>query len=210
MTANLTLGAIPLVLADGEAPFVLGFTSDSRRCFEIGGAEYRRGVDRFTIDWQLDALRLRAVVINVGGESYLMASVGPILNDWWPLLEQEGGNPARPLLSAGVATSAQTFTSAALSARVSIVSAGGGVEATTTVMGIERATGLTDVCLVAAHAYSLAVIKAALLVLAEYRTLVDPVPNIDVDVAGATVALTTVLDVATEAADAIAWTHSGG
>ena len=162
------------------------------------------------MDWKLDAMRLRGFVINAGGSSYLVASAGPILNDWWPLLEQEGGNPTRPLLSAAVTKSPQTFTSADLSARVSIVSPGAGIEVTTAAMGIEEAPGLTDLCLMAAHAYSLAVIKAVLLMLAEYRTLVDPVPDVYVEVGAAQLPLATVLDVTAEAAGAIAWTHSGG
>ncbi|MDP8911457.1 MAG: hypothetical protein M3M94_05265 [Actinomycetota bacterium] len=208
MAADLTLAAIPNVLDDDEVPFVLGFGPDSRRCLEAGGAQYRRGADRCTIDWKLDGVRLRAVLIEAGGNSYLMASLGPVLNEWWPLLQREGGNSTRPLLSAAVAGSAQTFRGSGLSVSVSISPPGPGVDMTTAVTGIQG--GLTDDCLLLAHTQSLAVIKAALLMLKEYRTLVRSVPDVDVQAGGAALSLGTLLDVASDAADAITWTHSAG
>lgn len=70
--------------------------------------------------------------------------------------------------------------------------------------------GITDDCLLSAHHQSLAVIKAALLLLTEYRTLVNPVPDINVEAGGDTVSLETLLELAEDAASIVAWTHIGG
>ena len=210
MAADLTLGAIPSVLDGGEVPFVLGLAPDTRRCLVAGGAEFRRGSDRVVIDWRLDALRLRAVLLHEEGANYLMASAGPILNEWWPLLQREGSNATRPLLSAGVARRSLRFSEGDVGVPVSIVPPGPGVYMTTTALSIGQGAGLTDESVLVAHACSLGLIKAALLVLAEYRTLVDPVPDIDVEVGGSRLRLPMLLDVAAEAAGAIPWAHAGG
>ncbi len=204
------LRKIPHVLDDDELPFVIGFTSDSRASLEANGVEYRRGIDRVSVSWTVDPLYLRAIVLNSEGSTYLIATSGPILNDWWPVLQREGGNPARPLLSAAVAKRPQVFTSDDVSIGVSIVPSGPELEATTAIVGIRQADRLTDEDVLLARAMSPAVIKAALLVLEEYRTLVDPVPEIDVNAGGITVPLSVMLDSARAAAGAIAWAHSVG
>ena len=201
--ADLTVAAIPRVLGEDEVPFVLGFVPDSRRYLEYGGAQFRRGIDRCSIDWRLDYIGLRAVVIESAGNSYLMASAGPLLNDWWPILEREGGNRTRPLLSAAVARRSVTFRSGSLSVDVGISPPGPGVNTVNAVAGWEG--GLTDNCLLFAHATSLGVIKAALLLLGEHSTLFNPVPDVHIEVDGATVPLATLLQVADEAVNAIAW-----
>lgn len=205
MTTELTLAGIPLVLEADEVPFVLGFSLDPRPCLEFGGAQYRRGVDRAIISWKFDAVSLRALVINADDATYLFASASSILNDWWPVLQREGGNPARPLLSSGVTGLGQTFKSDKLSVDISIVPPGPGADMTAAVTGIGRADGLTDTALLMTQSLSLATIKAALLVLAEYGTLLDPVPDVDVSTGGAQVPLSTVLEVARETSAAIAW-----
>jgi len=202
---ELTLSAIPDVLEGDEIPFVLGLSPDPRRCLEVGGAQYRRGSDRCQIDWLAEPLALRALLINAAGNTYLMASAGPLLSEWWPLLQRAGANPQRPLLSAGVAGSAQRFTHEALSVDISVAGPDPVLDHVAAVAGITG--GLTDESLLFAHAKSLAVIKAALLLLAEYRTLVNPVPDIDVQAGAGTVSLESLLDVADTAASSIAWTH---
>jgi hypothetical protein len=207
--AELTFRAIPHVLDDDEMPFVIGFRADSRRCLQIGNAEFRRGSDRCIIAWPFDSLRLQALVMEQSGNSYVMASVGPIFNEWWPLLQREGGNRTRPLLSAAAARRPLTFAGGGLSIDVGIIPPTRDSNVISAVSGIEGR--LADQTLLLAHAESLGVIKAALLSLGEYRTLVDPVPDVHGEQeGGATLPLSTVLDVAQEAANAIAWNHSPG
>jgi len=208
MTIKIRLSTIPHVLADDELPFVLGFAPDPRTCLEAGGGEYRRGIDRVSVSWKLEPLYLRATILNSGGSTHIIASSGPILNDWWPLLRREGGNPTRPLLSAAVAGRPQTFKRDDVAIDISIVPPGPLFESTSAIVGIERADGLSDDSLLFAHAISLSVIKAALVVLEEYRTLVDPAPELDVSADGTSLPLSVVLDSAHAAAGAIDWTHS--
>jgi hypothetical protein len=208
MPGDLTLDAIPLVLDDDEVPFVLGIGSDARPGLSFRDAEYRRGSNRVIVSWKVGSARLQAIVINADGVSYLIASAGPILNEWWPLLRREGGNPARPLLTAAVAGEAQSFKTADLSITVSILPPSPEFSMTTAVLGIERAAGLTDNCLVVAHMYSLGVIKAALLVLGEYRSLLASVPDMTVEAGFGALPLAVLLDAAAEAAAAIAWRHA--
>jgi hypothetical protein len=208
-TPDLTLNAIPLVLDEEEVCFVLGFSPDARPGLEVHGAEYRRGSDRVMIDWRLGPIHARAMVIQSEGSSYLMASAGPILNDWWPLLQRAGEDRARPLLSAGVAGAAQVFRTEDLSINVSVVPAAPpAFPLTTAVMGLAKTDEISDSVLLAAHLYSLGVIKAALKVLLEYRTLVPSVPNLEVDVDGGRLPLDSVLETVPQAAAAIAWNHS--
>lgn len=203
--SELTLSAIPAVLDGDEIPFVLGFGADPRRCLEVGGAEFRRGGDRCQIDWPAEPLALRAVLIHADGNTYLMASAGPVLNEWWPLLQRAGANAQRPLLSAGVVGRAQTFTNDSLSANISVAGPSPEFDHVTAVMGFTG--GITDDCLLIAHAQSLAVIKAALLLLTEYRTLVNPVPDMHVPAGAGSVRLETVLDLVEDAAAFVPWTH---
>jgi hypothetical protein len=206
---ELRIATIPTVLDEDEAPFVLGLGPDHRACLHAGGAEFRRGSDRCTIEWPIDEmLRLRAVVLEAGDVCYVMASVGPLLNEWWPLLRREGGNPSRPLLSAGVTTTRRPFVYDDVTVQVSISPPGPGVEMTHAVAGIRG--GLSDPTLAVAHLQSVPVIKAALLMLGEYRTLLASVP--DVNVRGereGEVPLATILDVADEVAAQIEWSLVG-
>jgi hypothetical protein len=210
MLADLTLSAIPDVLQDYELSFVLGFAPDARRCFKIDGAEYRRGSDRVMIDWSLGAVHLRAFVVLLGGATYLMASAGPFLNDWWPMLQRAGGDSARPLLSAGVAGVAQAFRTEDVSIKVAVVPPVPEVPSTNTAMGITQTEDINDGILRITHRCSLGVIKATLMLLQEYRALLPSVPDVDVELDGVQLSLETLLDTASEAAEAISWTHSPG
>ena len=205
MSAELTLSAIPAVLDGDEMPFVLGFALDPRPCLEAGGAQFRRGGDRCQIDWPADPFALRAVLLNADANTYLIASAGPVLSEWWPLLQRAGANPQRPLLSAGVAGRAQAFTKDGLAIDVSIAGPGPGSDSVTAVAGFTG--GITDEVLLMAYAHSLGVIKAALLALMEYRTLVGQVPDMQVEAGTGSVRLETVLDLVEDAAGFVPWTH---
>jgi len=207
MGADLELARIPLVLDPQEVPFVLGFRQDARRCLVAGGAEYRRASDRVAIDWRLGDLRLRALLLNGDGVSYLVACPGPLLEDWWPLLRKEGGNPARPLLSAAVVGAAQRFETSDLTVDVSTVPASDTFNMTLAVAGIAREPAISEESLLLAHLLSLGVIKAALHLLMEYRLLVDPVPDMQVETGGIQRPLQVVLDTAATCAGAITWRH---
>ncbi len=204
--SELTLSAIPAVLDDDEFPFVLGFGADPRRSLKVGGAEFRRGVDRCQIDWPAEPLALRASLVNAEGVVYLTAWAGPVLSEWWTLLQKAGANPQRPLLSAAVQHRTQTFTHDSLSVDISVAGPSAYTEHVAAVVGIDNG-GITDDDLLIAYNLSLAVIKAALVLLAEYRTLVNPVPAVSVETNGGPVLLETVLDLAEDAAAFVAWTH---
>jgi hypothetical protein len=204
---ELTFGAIPHVLDDDEVPFVMRFDADRRRYLQVGETEYRRGNDRCIIAWPFGSLRLQALVTEQSGNTYLLASAGPIFNEWWPLLQREGSNRTRPLLSAAAVKRPLTFTGSGLSIDVVITPPTQDFNVVSALVGFEGRLG--DQTLLLAHAESLGVIKAALLLLGEYRSLVDPVPDVHaVQEGGARLPLSMVLDVAQEAAKAIAWKHS--
>lgn len=205
MTNQLTLSSIPLVLDEEEMPFVLGFAHDERPWLEFAGAEIRRSTNHCSIDYPLDAGWLRArVTVGSDGNCYVAANVGPILNEWWPMLQQAAGDSvARPLLSAGGSGTTVTFRDEEHLVPVSILPPGDEVGSTFAI--VATAGGLTDENLLFARIVVLAVIKAALLTLVEYRSLVDPVPDIEVGIDGGTIPLDAMLDLAALAAPAIAW-----
>ena len=203
MTA-LTIQAVPAVVDDDELPFVLGLAADPRPCLDVDGVQLRRGVDRCVIDYLLDPLRLRAVLLEgEDGNCYLAANCGPILNEWWPLLVRENGNPIRPWLTAGVTGRPRTMRLDAASLAVAVAPPGPLVDSTMAAVGlrgplstetIERSLGLAP-----------PVIRAALQVLVEYRSLVGEVPDVDVQTAAGSLPLVDMLQLAEAAAGAISW-----
>ncbi|MFF1818096.1 hypothetical protein ACFVWG_12425 [Kribbella sp. NPDC058245] len=203
MSDTLAFAPIPQVLSDDEVPFVLSLTPDARRFQEIGGARYRRGTDRYTIEWPVETIGLRAVVMNVGGISYLMANAGPLLTDWWPVLRRGAGSPDRPLVSACLAGEKIIMQTSTGAIDLTIVPSAGDVDYTLVVLGLGH--GFASDEMIVAHHASLAAIKVALLLGAEYRTLVDTVPDMGVPAGEGTIDLVTMLDLAAEIAAQITW-----
>lgn len=205
-----SLAAVPHVLDDDEVPFVFALGPDHRRALVTPDAEFRRASDRCTIEFPYGqgGLRLRAVVLAVEGGCYITACAGPLLNEWWPLLRGRAADPRRPVLSAGSAGRGVTLEHGGAAVEVHLAPATDLVDMTMAVFGL--AGGLTDEVLSIGLTVGLPVIKTALLAMAEYRTLVDPVPAVDVEINGRTVPLSTLLDAAAETADAIEWRLSSG
>jgi hypothetical protein len=74
-----------------------------------------------------------------------------------------------------------------------------------TIAAIALPGGLSDSTLNSFHVASLMVIKAALLTLCEYTTLVGRVPDVIVETGGVQVPLKSLLEVAAQASDAIGY-----
>lgn len=202
MEEGLRFGSLPSVLDDDEAPFVLGLQPDTRPHVEIGGARYRRGQETYMIEWPVgDELTLRAQGSQTDGACCVAAFVGPLFNDWWPMLGRGAASPARPVLSAGAAGRAVTMAFEDATLPVTVVRPSTSYSGT--VMAAMLRGGFTEENLVLAHGISLGVIKAALLALVEYRTLVSAVPDVDADLGGAVLPLEVLLAVAAEASTVV-------
>ena len=110
MSADLEFSNLPKVLDDDDAlQFVLRFEPDPRPSLAIGGAAYRRSSEHYVIEWPLDWLRLRAVVCSTGSECIMTANLGPLFNEWWPLLTRSKQDSKRPLISAALSNRVVTF-----------------------------------------------------------------------------------------------------
>lgn len=203
MSDTLAFAPIPQVLSDDEVPFVLSLAPDPRRFQDLGGAKYRRGSDRYTIEWPLGPIGLRAVVLCAEGHSFLMANAGPLLTDWWPILRRGSSSPDRPLVSACLAGEKITMQTDDLAIDLTIVPSGGEVDYTTVVLVLGDGFSPDEMTL--AHHVSLAAIKVALLLAAEYRTLVDTVPDMAVPAGEGTIDLADMLTLADEVASQITW-----
>lgn len=182
MGDDLRFAAMPAVLDDDENPFVIGFVDDPRPAIDIGGALYRRGQTGYSISWPTGELWLRArALAPQPGLSVLVASVGPMLDDWWPLLRSAPEDPARPLLSAGVA---RRKVEVALPPPIETVGVGV-VPSTddyphTVVMYSRMADIANEENLLLFHWASVAVVRTALRLLVEYQGLVGEPPDVDV------------------------------
>ncbi len=162
MTETLAFAPIPHVLSDDEVPFVLSLSPDPRRFQEIAGARYRRGTDRYTIEWPLGPIGLRAVAMNADGISYLTANAGPLLNDWWPILRRGKASPDRPLLSACLAGQKITMQAPTGTVDLTIVPSAGEVDYTLVALPLSRGHTFTPDDMLLAHHASLAAIKVGL------------------------------------------------
>lgn len=196
----------PHVLDEDELPFVLGFTTDSRPAKSIQGVQFRRGVQRYRVDVPFSDLWLRACgVFTDDGNCYLLAYSGPILNDWWPLLQRGGYDPTRPCLSAGVSNGSVTMRNPHTDnpVGINILGPSDWVPGVSAIVGI--GSDLSDETLLLGDIVMLGVIKVALLVLCEYRTLVHEVPHANVESDGMKVELATMLEAAQAVTDMIDW-----
>jgi len=206
MPGAFDFNEIPHVLEDDEAPFVLGVAADTRPFADWGGFQYRRATSGYGIDIPVSDVFVRAFVQQgEDGNTYLMASAGPLLNDWWPLLKRGKADPARPVLSAGAAGQGISMlnTSSDLDVRVSIVPPSEWFAGTTAVAGFGG--GLTEENVMLAHSITLAVIQAALLSFCEYRTLVNPLPKANLESGGMLVDLEAMLDAADAVSEILPW-----
>jgi len=172
---------MPAVLDDEEIPFVIGFVDDPRRAVEVGGAQYRRGQTGYSISWPIGELWLRARAMTVGpGQVAVIASAGPILNDWWSLLRSAPQDPTRPLLSAGVARRSVDVPLPSMPA-VPVMVVPASDDFPQTVAMCTHPGGIADdETLTLFHWASLGVVKAAVRLLVEYRELVGEPPEVDV------------------------------
>lgn len=137
MLKTLTMPKVPQVLDEDEMPFVVGVGVDRRRALTRDGVHYRRGRDRCTIELDAGQVRLRAVLLVEDG-CYLMANLGPLLNEWWPLLQQSGPSTDRPFLSAGAQGRPVLMGSDGVELPVHVVPPSEAVPSTTTVLGLSR------------------------------------------------------------------------
>lgn len=199
---NLNLRDVPMVLEDEEMPFVVGLSEDRRRALSMGGMRYRRGRDRLAIEVEAGGPWLRALLVAQNG-CYLMASAGPLLNEWWPLLQKGDAGADRPFLSAGVNSRPLTMRADGVDLRVLVVPPSEFVDDTTAVLGLGR--HLDDETLQLASHVVLAVMKVALSLVVEYRTLLTAVPDVDVQAGATSVPLASLLDFAATAREAILW-----
>jgi hypothetical protein len=197
---------MPAVLDEDELPFVLGFADDARPAIEVGGAYYRRGGDGYVVEWPAGEVWLRARAMTIGPRrTAIMASAGPILNEWWPLLCSAPEDPARPLLSAGVGRrSVDVPMRSAPAVPVRVVPAGD-LFPQTVALCAEVGDIDDEANLLAYHFASLGVIKAAVGILLEYHGLVGEPPEMDIAFAGGTVPLAAMLETAAQVASALGY-----
>lgn len=196
----------PKVLNETEAPFVLGFAADPRPAAEFQGIYFRRGAHRYKVDLPLSDIWLRAFgVLADDGNCYMLASIGPIFNEWWPMLERAGADPSRPCLSAGATRSPLTMLKDGWDTSLPVTIAGPSewLPGVSAMVGL--GTGLSDETLLVGDFAMLGVIKAALLTLCEYRTLVHEVPLANIAIDAGPIELATLLEIAQEAAQMIDW-----
>ncbi|MDJ0334956.1 hypothetical protein QMG83_06940 [Salinibacterium sp. G-O1] len=171
------------------------------------GIGFRRGEDRFTIEHILDGdLRVRAFGLTLGGHLYVVASAGPMLEPWWPLLKASRPDSTRPVLSAAAATG-------------KVRMAGMGLEIAVTLMpfpdefgvlamyGIADDSTFSDDNITVCISLSLPVIKTALLALSEYRTLLDAATDAEVAQGDQVAPLAGILEVSEELASMVPWQH---
>jgi len=205
VTDSLSFAALPAVLDDDEVPFVLGFAPDPRPAVEIGGARYRRGPTSYQVEWPVGELWLRTFGGMVGaGRAGIMASAGPILAEWWPLLTDAGPDPARPYLSAGLTRQVVEVpvVGEPSSIPVRVVPSGPDQPQTTALANCDG-TLADEVTLLVLHVASIPVARVALHLLVEYRELVGAVPDVDVATSGGSVPLADLLEVAEQLATAL-------
>lgn len=179
MADQLTFAAMPAVLDDGEVPFVIALSADPRPGLEFGGAEYRRGKEMYTVSWAVGGVWLRARVEPVGANAVaVMASAGPMLADWWPMLVAAPEDPGRPYLSAGAKQrTVDVPLPDGIRLPVRIVPSGSDFPHTLALwaVGGELTDGETVPVL---HFASIGVIRAALQVFLEYGDLVGEPPDV--------------------------------
>lgn len=216
MSEAFDFASIPHVLEDDELPsFVLGIAPDERESITLGDCQYRRGSDRYNVEWPVgdSGTYLRAQVIaGADGLCYVYAAAEPgqLLQDWWPLLKQEVSNAARPFLSAGasgecIAMRPVNATAVDLTLPVTVLPPTESIGVTLAVAGLGSG-GMTAEMMGFAYLCSFGVMKAALLTFLEYRTLVSEVPNVEVQwSAGPGVGLDLILEVAAEISPALGW-----
>lgn len=210
MSAELRFSNFPKVLDDDAVEFVLRFEPDPRPALAVGGAAYRRGSERYVIEWPLDSLRLRAAVSSTDTECFVSASIGGILNEWWPLLMRSKPDSKRPLLSAAASSRVVRFTEPAQQLPLQVAFLRGGDDPPATCAFTKFTGAMTQENMLLAHVVSLGVIKAALLMLVEYRTLQATVPAVNITTEGTSLPLPTLIEVAEAATSAISWTHRPG
>lgn len=198
---DLSTAAIPQVLDWDEGPAVMRFSPDPRPCLEYAGVQYRAGTDRYLIRHQTGDLGLVALLFSRPEMCFLMASAGTMFNDWWQLIREHPDPNTRPCLTAAAKGEQLTFARNSTHVPVRL----GFIEEQTAALVLLTPAPAGDSELLVAWFLSLAPIKAALLAIVEYRTLDGQVPDVEVDVDGVQLPLTTYLDIAEEAADAIDW-----
>lgn len=199
--------SMPKSLEEDEAPFVIGFAPDGRQELVDNDIGFRRGDDRFTIEHIVGgSLRARAVALNVEGIIYVVASAGPILKQWWPLLKASPADSTRPVLSAAAATGKVSMVGNGLEIRVGLMPDPDG-EIVLASYGIAQDEAFSDDNVAVCIGLSLPVIKTALLALSEYPTLVDEVPDANVNQRDQRAPLATILEASGEIAAMISWQH---
>lgn len=205
--SQFSFDALPRVLDSDELPFVLRLSPDWRRRVEFGGAHYRRGQDSYCIDFPLGELGLRGMVTHSDGLVLLFANLGPLYNDWWPLLARDRGHAVCPVTSAGAQGKpiVMRFQETDL-----VVRMGGPSEwhqgcMATAVLGNG---GFDESNMLLAHFACLGVVKVALLSLAEYPSLGD-VPDVDIGVGDLVLPLSEMLVTAADVAGRIDWQRVG-
>jgi hypothetical protein len=200
---------MPRSLNGDELPFVIGFAPDGRQELVDNDIGFRRGDDRFTIEHIVGGdFRVRALGWNLEGTVYVVASAGPLLEEWWPLLKASPADSTRPVLSAAAATGNVRLAGLGTEIEVSLLPITEGAETNVlAVYGIGKGQSFSDENVALCTQLSMPVIKTALLAVSEYPTLVDEVPDVNISQGDVLAPLATVLELSREMASLIPWQH---
>lgn len=194
---------IPRSLDDDEFPFLMSYGADIRPSLETFGAEYRRANDKFTVEFDgNEEMRLRAIGWDVPGKFVVVACAGPILFDWWPLLQASPPAPERPVLSAAAKGRPILMTRDTIAIPVTVFTL---PDPAVVIAAHATESGLTAENIQYCTLTALAVIKTALIALSEHATLVNRVPEVDLEQNGIHLPLAAMIEVAGELASGIGW-----
>lgn len=206
MSKELSFDNMPNTLDPNELPFVLGWGTDRRRSLRLESGIYRRRADMFSMELLVaKTVRTRAFGWLARSECLVVASLGPMFNDWWPLLTSSPIDPARPVLSAGVLGTAVTMSREDVHLPLTVFME---PEAKSLLVFTTLDGGFTAQNLLLSRYMAPPVIKAALLGIYEYSTLANPVPDMNIVQSGIPKPLGGVVAAAKAIADLIDWQPS--
>ena len=203
MSQSIQFRDIPRSLDDEEIPFVMGFGIDSRPSLVTSEAVYRRANDKVMVEFVVEeTLRLRALSWEIDDRCIVVATAGPLLYDWWPLLQEFPTAPERPVLSAAAKGRKIVMTNGDIALPITVSSM---PDPRSVVARFGITGGLTAENIDLSRAVALPVIKASLLALSEHSTLTNRVPEANVVQNGVTLSLAEMIGAAAELANWITW-----
>jgi hypothetical protein len=208
MSKEVTFPNMPMTLDPDEMPFVLGWGTDRRRSLRAEGGNYRRGPDRFVLEIPVTGtLRAQALGWLAGDDCMVVACLGTLFNDWWPLLQSSPADATRPVLSAAARDKAVTMSREDVTLRLNVFMT---PEPELLTVGTKLHGGFTAENVLLIRYMAVPVIKAALLAISEYVSLASPIPEAQiVQRRGVPGTLADVVDAAKSVADSIDWQFAG-